>query len=295
MARCAAVVACLFVLSVGSAQEKAEPKKEVKPVQKAVIRPAVIRPAVVVNGPVVALNQERGDWFESWVFGGMSAAAARTRLENTASQRVMLLKNQCQLTEEQVAKLELAKRGDIARFFQKVETVRREVGPKQPDRNNMQELSKAISPVQRVWNTGLISDDSLFVSVLKTTLTQEQKAALVIEEQRQRKDRNRYHSMAMIKMLERSIPLTDQQRQSFLQILVEQSSELRVDTSLEQYVAIAAAMKLSDETLSDFLDASQLKTFRELRNHWAMSMPFLNQIAIKRSIPKDEEWLNVLR
>jgi len=246
-------------------------------------------------GPVVALNKNRGDWFESWVFGGMSAENARQRLENTGLQRILLLKQHCELTDEQVSKLELAKRGDIVRFFQEVEAVRKKVGIKTPDRGKMVELGKVIAPIQGQWNTGLVSSQSLFVSVLQRILSEDQKSKLREVEERRSEEKNRVHAMSMIKMIEHSVPLTDKQRNMLLELVVEQTKETRVGSHLQQYVSIQAATKLSDENLATVLDASQLKSFRQLQEHWKTNLPFLNQMVKQPKDQADEEWMNVLR
>ncbi len=246
--------------------------------------------------PAAGVVQDRGDWFDSWVFGGMSATLAKARLENTLSQRIELLKQQCELTTEQVSKLELAKRGDIARFFQQVDAIRQGVGEQRPDRANMAELSKAISPVQQRWNSGLVTKDSLFVSILKGVLSEDQKDRLSQEGKRRIEERSRFHAMSMIKMIEHSIPLTEKQRQQLLTHVLERTTKVHVDAHFEQYTSLHAATQLSDETLGDFLDATQLATFRQLQKHWETNIPFLNQMVKQpRNVDEEEEWLNVLQ
>jgi len=266
----------------------AEDKEAKQPMLKIIPMPA-FAPAVV------ALKQDRGDWFESWVFGGISATSAKKRLENNYAQRIVLLKQQCNLTDEQVSKLELGKRGDIARFFQQLDAVRLNVGEQRPDRANMAELSKAIGPIQQRWNSGLLGNDSLFVSMLRNLLSEEQKAALSQEGKRRIEERSRFHAMSMIKMIEHSIPLTEKQRQRFLELVIEQTTKVRVDAHLEQYTSLKATTQLSDEILGSFLDASQLTTFRQLQKHWETNIPFLNQMIKQPGNDSVEEWLDVIR
>jgi hypothetical protein len=283
----------ILASSLTNAEEKNEPAK---PVPLLKLAPAVpVAQQAIPVGPVVALNHNRGDWFESWVFGGMSIENARKRLENAGSQRIQLVKQQCELTDAQVTKLELAKRGDIVRFLQDVQAVRKKVGDKAPDRGNMNEFGKLIAPIQAQWNTGLVTPQSLFVSVLQNILTDDQKSKLRDEEARRVEERNRVHAMSMIKMIEHSVPLNDKQRKSLLDLVVEQTKKVRVDSHLQQYISIQAATKLSDESLATVLDASQLKSFRQLQEHWKTSLPFLNQMVKQPNDQADEEWMNVLR
>ncbi len=277
-------------LSLGVLPSIAE-EKEVQPAAQPMLR---LAPAVPV-GPVIALNGNRGDWFESWVFGGMSAEKARQRLENTGSQRILLLKQHCELTDEQVAKLTLANRGDIVRFFQEVDSVRSKIGEHAPDRTKMVEFGKAIAPIQSQWNTGLVSPQSLFVSVLQRILSEDQKRKLLDEEARRLEEKNRVHAMSMIKMIEHSVTLNDKQRNLLLDLVVKQTKNSRVDSHLQQYLSIQAATQLSDESLATVFDDSQLKTFRQLQEHWKTNLPFLNQMLKPPKDQADEEWINVLR
>ena len=245
--------------------------------------------------PAMALNADRGDWFQSWVFGGVSSASARKQLENALAQKIALIKTQCEVTDEQIAKLELAQRGDIVRFFQQVDEVRHSLGAQRPDRGNMAEITKAIGPVQQRWNAGVIGTDSLFFSILQSILDDKQKEALRLEGKRRLEERYRFHAMSMIKMIEHSIPLTDKQRQRLLELVMEQTMKVHLDAHFEQYISLQAATKLSDETLGSFMDTTQLDTFRQLQKHWETNIPFLNQMIKQPRSRVDEEWMDVLQ
>jgi F0F1-type ATP synthase delta subunit len=101
--------------------------------------------------------------------------------------------------------------------------------------------------------------------------------------------------MSLIKMIEHSIPLTDKQRTKLLELVMEETTKIRGDSHLQQYVSIQAATKLSEETLASVLDAAQLATFRQLQKHWETNLPFLNQMIKQPANEAGEEWLNVLR
>ncbi len=279
-------LATLCGLAWGNTAGRAEEKNAAEPV-----RPAVIRRIAPVPRAAMAT---RADWFDSWVFGGITSADAKTRLQQLGDQRIALLKQLCELDDHQVAKLELAKRGDMARFFQRVESVRREAGDRQPDRNNMQELMKLIGPLQVEWNAKLAGSNSLFVAVAKNVLTEEQITRLRTEETRRTTEQNRYHAMSMIKMLEQSIPLNDRQRKRLMELVLETAKGIRVHENMQAYVSIYAASQLDDSELQGLLDKEQLAAFDQLRKHWRTNMPFLDQM-IRQRADQNEEWLSVLR
>ncbi len=69
------------------------------------------------------------------------------------------------IDEVQLDKIELAANGDIARFFRHVDSLREEFKDMKPDRDNMNEVSKKVAPVQQAWNQGMATSQSLFVGV----------------------------------------------------------------------------------------------------------------------------------
>ena len=124
--------------------------------------------------------------FDRWVFqgnarvvvvrghGGVAengvAATARVQLDSQLKVRLDELVRDCHLNEAQQRKLALAGRGDIKRFFDQVEEVRKKFLAVRNDQNRLNQVWQEISPLQQQFSTGLFGEQSLFAKVLRTTL-----------------------------------------------------------------------------------------------------------------------------
>ncbi len=242
----------------------------------------------------VVANEQR-DWIESWVFSGQTASAARAQLENAASQRISLIKSKCQLDEVQLDKIELAANGDIARFFRHVDSLREEFKDMKPDRDNMNEVSKKVAPVQQAWNQGMATSQSLFVGVLKSVLTAEQRAMVSEERDSQLQERRRFQLMNFVKNIEKTIPFSASQREQLMKSVGGFMLSSANNSSYESYMAYVAATKIDPEVLSEFLDAQQIDAFKKLQDHWRKNLPQFEQIQRVRRQPNTEDWLDAIR
>src|SRR5690348_1383421 len=92
-------------------------------------------PAPAVRMHAFVMNDQQ---FDQWVFGNMglgSAGSARNRLDSLLTLNVDDLDRTCGLTPVQKKKLLLAGRGDIKRFFDRVEEIRKRFTKGQNDQN----------------------------------------------------------------------------------------------------------------------------------------------------------------
>ncbi|HVC93680.1 MAG TPA: hypothetical protein VND64_08320, partial [Pirellulales bacterium] len=114
--------------------------------------------------------------FDELVFGkGTDAAAARGQLGALLSRRIEAVDDVCRLTAAQRRKLELAGRGEIKRFLDRVEGVRKK-DQRDIDEVACRELSQDGHGLRRVFTSGGPSDGSSFAKILERTLTVEQAA-----------------------------------------------------------------------------------------------------------------------
>ncbi len=92
----------------------------------------------------------------------------------------------CRLSEAQKQKLRLATRGDMQRFTDEVDQLRRKFDKVKNDQNAMGEIWQEIQPLQIKQANGLMGHDSLLMKVLPKTLTPQQAAAYdaVVDERR---------------------------------------------------------------------------------------------------------------
>jgi hypothetical protein len=69
--------------------------------------------------------------------------------------------------------------------------------------------------------------------------------------------------------LEKTLPLTTQQRHAMITILEGRKFPRSTPSTLEPYVGYVMLARLSDSELESFLDAPQRKVFQELTQHYA--------------------------
>jgi hypothetical protein len=248
----------------------------------------------VVPVPLRPAGGQR-DWVESWIFSGQTGENARLQLENTAQQRIALVREKCGLDEAQTAKLQLASHGDICRFFREIDVVRKRLGVRTADHRLMNAAAAEIIPLQQKWNSGLFGAQSLVAGALKTTLTAEQKQRLLGEKQRQRDESHRFLAMAAIQTVERSIPLTQKQREALLHLVLQHMPTEAVLPNFESYLAFIALIRIEDEALKSFLDPPQLATFGQLQVHWNNNLPRVDQIKRVGGGSTEENWWDVIR
>ena len=123
-----------------------------------------LRVAVIAQAP----NLEQMD---QWVFGRYGGSGgAHSKLDSSLLLRIQDLERTCGITEAQKMKLRLAGRGDIKRFFDRLEELKRKLQQGQNDPNA--NIWQAIQPLQVELNTGLFGDDSLYAKTIKRTLNE---------------------------------------------------------------------------------------------------------------------------
>jgi len=112
----------------------------------------------------------------------LTAAATRTILEARLAEKVAFADRICGLTSVQSQKLQLAGRGDIKRFFDRLDSLRSQSNER-PDAENEDDrvwadkLKVESAAIQRAINSGVHEEGSLFAKTLKVTLTGDQAAA----------------------------------------------------------------------------------------------------------------------
>lgn len=203
--------------------------------------------------------------FDAWAFGNRgNAAAARTRLDSLLLLKVENVAQNCELGEAQKTKLVLAGKGDIKRFFERVEELRKKFKQLKNDQNRIGEIAQAAQPFQRVVNSGPFGPGSFFDKALKNTLTVEQ-AARYRELDRQRQE-SIYGAKVelVVSTIDKYLALTAEQRRSFCELLLK---ETRAPVSFGQYdyyVVMYQASQVPPEKMQAILDAAQWRVLSRI-------------------------------
>ena len=138
----------------------------------------------------------------------------------------------CGLSEIQKKKLVLAGRGDIKRFFDKVEEKRKKFDKVKTDQNKVGEIYQELMPLQVTLNSGLFTEDSFYAKTLKKVLSQEEEARYhkVVEEKRQFRYRAKVE--LVVAQLDQTVGFRDAQRRQLVELILR---ETQAPTRYGQY------------------------------------------------------------
>ncbi len=215
-----------------------------------------------VNQPVV--NHFQLPPFDQWVLGGQSPAQIRQTLLSRASMRLDSISQSYDLSDAQRKKLELAARGDIKRFFRQADEVRSKFDKLKDDQQKLNEIVQAVQPLQTKLRGSFFGDDSLLSKTIKTTLTGKQ-AELYEGRQRERR-RFAYEAKIAFALvtLEQGVPLREEQREQFTQVLLEETEPPRSFGQQVVYEVFYQAATIDEEKLEKIFDRAQWKAIRRL-------------------------------
>ncbi|HUG18974.1 MAG TPA: hypothetical protein VMM56_08340 [Planctomycetaceae bacterium] len=206
----------------------------------------------------------------SWIFNNrQSTDRVREELEEIIQTRIDLIVAACDLTPEQRAKLELAGAGDIHRFFNEYESLRRTIRIGNVSMEEYQEINQKVQPVRQKYSAGLHSRESLFAKAVPYVLDATQQSQYAEFERGRRK--RQYESMVRgtVALIENEVPLTRDQREKFLKLILAEEAPLRVDvvSYYHVYMVLYRISKIPEEQLKPIF----------LENEWKVMKPLINR------------------
>ena len=218
-------------------------------------------PAAPMNGGFMFNNAQ----FDQWVFGNIgmaNAGAARTKLESLLSLNVEDLERTCGLTPVQQKKLLLAGRGDIKRFFDRVEDLRKKFDKVKNDQNQFGLMWQDIQTLQSAYQAGVLGEESIFAKALKSTLSQEQTA----KHEQVVHDRLLYRYWARVdlamELLNNTVGFTDEQRQRLVTLLAEETRPPRRLGQNDYYAVLYLLASLPEAKVKPIFEDVQYRSLR---------------------------------
>jgi len=219
--------------------------------------------------------------FDQWVFGNSlqapNASAARVRIDSSLDLQIASLSGVTPLSELQKKKLRLAGRGDIKRFFDRVEEKRARFNLVKNDQNKFGEFYQEIVPLQASLNMGLFRDGSLFFKTLQSTLDSEQAAKFgKLQEERQR-----FRWKAKVELVTdlwvNTLGLDDERRRRLVDTILAEVPTPKALGQLDYYFVMYKLSQMPDEKLKPIFDETQWKSFDRQLNQAKGFQMFLNQ------------------
>lgn len=226
--------------------------------------------------------------FDQWVFQNFpTAAGARKKLEQMLTLQLDDVDRACQLSEAQKKKLLLAGRGDILRFFESVEVVRKKFLLVRKDQQKFNEIWQDISPLQVKFQAGLFSDGSFYHKTLRNMLKGEQLSKYSEIDNERRKFQYRAKVELVVAMLENALPLRDEQRQKVIALIVEETKPPRsFGQQQDYYVVMWNISKIPEKTLKPLFSDAEWKA---LNQQFAQVRGLEQWLKQSGALAKDEE------
>lgn len=202
--------------------------------------------------------------FEQWVFQQYgNAATARTRLKESLELYTEDVDQSCGLSEAQKQKMRLAGRGDIERFFRTFEKVKTKFQLIRNDQQKVNEIWQDISPLQAQLMSGLFDSDSLLQKCLVNTISREQ----FLKHHKVDEERRRFHHESkiglVVTMLDQYAPITAEQRQQLIALLLRETRPPRKLGQYDYYVMMHQVSKIDEEKFKTILDDIQWQVFNQ--------------------------------
>jgi hypothetical protein len=212
---------------------------------------------------------------DQWIFNGVNNGAngSLSRLDSLLKLQIADVGRSCGATEAQQKKLELAGRGDIKRFFDGIEEVKRKHAPLQNDAAVIQQVYQEIQPLRLVVSSGPFGEGSLFAKTLRKILSEEQTARYVAVVRERKLFRHRARIDLAVKQFDTTLGLTAAQRERFTKVLVEQTRPSKITGPYDTQVLMLQLAKLPEDRFKPIFDEAQWRLITQYLEQ-AKSMEF---------------------
>jgi hypothetical protein len=214
--------------------------------------------------------------FDQWLYQDLqNSAGARGRLNDQLHTRLDVVVASCGLSDAQRQKLDLAGRGDIKRFFDRVEELRRRFQAVKTDQNRIGEIMQAMQPLQMQLRSGIFDETSLFAKALRSTLTSDQANRFESAGRERRVFRYQAVIATLVTKLDEDLALRAAQRRELEQLLLAETRPPASFGQYDQFVAMAQMARLPEDKLRPLFDDPQWKLLQKQFEQARGLEPFL--------------------
>ncbi len=222
---------------------------------------AVQKEAVQLRGGV-QFNEAQ---FDQWLFGNLGTAnvgVARNKLDALLTLSVEDLGRTCGLTPLQRKKLLLAGRGDIKRYFDRVEEIRKKFQSVKNDQNQLGLMWQDIQVLQTAFQA-IFEEGSIFAKSLKSTLSPEQ----AVEHEKVVHERLLYRYQARVdltmEMLNNNVGFTDAQRERLVKVLIDETRPPRRLGQNDYYAILYLIGTLPEAKVKPIFEEGQYRSLKQ--------------------------------
>jgi len=221
---------------------------------------------------------------DQWIFGRYGGSGgARNRLDSALALRLEDLGRSCGLTDAQRRKLKIAGRGDIKRFFDRVEELKRRFQAQtDPNANIWQE----IQPLQIEINAGLFGDNSIYAKTIRSTLTGDQTARYTSLLRERNSLRYRATVEWFVVHLDKGLGMSDDQRQKLVDMLVNETRPPKKFGQGDFWYLMLQTARVPEALLKPIFDVPQ---WRLLNRQFAQARGMEHWLRTNGVMPDDEK------
>lgn len=217
------------------------------------------------------------DNFDQWVFGGRNIPSIRARLDSLLALQIDDADRMCGLTDLQRKKLQLAGKGDVKHFFDRVAEKKRRFQLVKNDQNKIGEIFQEIQPLQTALNSGPFDEGSIFFKTIRKTLDEAQMAKYEQVLRDKRLFRYRAKVELVVATLDQSVGLRADQRKKLVKLILDETPPPRKYGQYDYYIVLHQASRLPEAKLRPIFDAPQWKLIGAQFQQAKGMEPFLKQ------------------
>jgi hypothetical protein len=187
----------------------------------------------------------------------------REILERMVSLRIVELTLECSLTAAQVQKLQLAGKGDVKRFIDRLDDLARRLDDPAADAQVLRSVLADWNTIEMNWRTEFLGPGSLLTKMLKTTLTLQQATMRQVAVTDQRRQRYERSIAVATRSLQANLGLSDRQSARLAQLLIKETRPPRkFGNASDIPLVLFEAASLPEERLRPIFDDSQWQTLK---------------------------------
>jgi hypothetical protein len=199
--------------------------------------------------------------FDNIVFGNVRGpSAAVSRFQKLLEMQIDEVDRACNLSDGQKTKLQLAGRGDIKRYFDRIDEKRRQFQDVKNDMNKFAVFQQELQPLRVDGNSAMFGESSIFAKTIPKILTADQTAQYEEITREKRMFRHRAKIALVIATLDNSLGLTADQRRRLEKVLVDETRPPRESSQYDFYVILLQAANLPEEKLKPIFDNTQWRS-----------------------------------
>ena len=217
-------------------------------------------PPPVIVGQVMKVAQFNPEQVDQWIFsrwGGVRGA--KTRLEANLELRIDDLERACEITQIQKKKLKLAGLGDIKRYYDRVEELKRKYATQPNPNNNLNNnnIWQEMQPLQIELNNGLFGDESIFAKTVKNTLGADQVRRHEDLMRRRVEERRRATIELFVVQIDKALGLSEPERGRLVELLFSETPAPKKYGQADYWYLMYQMTRLPESKVKAILDEPQ--------------------------------------